>query len=569
MLVTKRRQVELQVEAMRTERSSFIGQWREIADTILPSRPRFLVDDTQKGAKRYNKILDLTGALAARTLSAGMMAGLTSPARPWKRITTHDPELAEYGPVKEWLHLVDTRMSAIFARSNLYRSLSAMYGDNGSFGSAAMIVEEDFDKTIKTFTFPVGSYMLALDDNLKVSVFAREFQLTVRQLIRRFGVYTDSGAPDWSKFSVRVKNLYDNGQYETYIPVTHLIQPNEDYNPKNITSKKFESLYWETGFPDTAKDDGKYLRESGYDYFPVLAARWDVSGEDVYGTSCPGMMALGNINQLQYGEKKILQAHEKGIDPPMIYPLSLQHKNITGLPGEKIFADEREGMKGARSLYDTRFSSEPIELKQGQLRAVVNECFYKNLFLMFTGLDRKQITAAEIYARQEEKLLLGEVLEGLNTDVYDPLVDITFDLMWRQGQLPPPPEELEEQDLKVEYISIMHQAMKVAGLSSVDRLTGYVGQMAQFNPDVLDKFDMDQAVDEYAEILGTPPRIVRPDDDVAALREQRAQAQQAQQAALAMAEGAKTAKDLASADMGGDNMLTRLQQMSEAGAIAR
>lgn len=563
MILTKRKQVEQQVEAMRVERSSFIPQWREISDTIMPTRPRFLVEDNLRGLKKYHKILDLTGALAARTLSAGMMAGLTSPARPWKRLSTHDPELAEYGPVKDWLHTVDTRMAGVFARSNLYRSLSAMYGDNGSFGTSPILIEEDFDKTIKTFTYPVGSYMIALNDELKVRVFAREFQLTVRQLIRRFGGYT----PDWSKFSTRVKNLYDNGQYESYIPVTHLIQPNEDYNPNSLTSKKFESLYWETGFPDCTGDEGKYLRESGYDYFPVLTARWDAAGEDIYGTSCPGMVALGNINQLQYGEKKILQAHEKGIDPPMLYPLALQHKNITGLPGEKIFVDERDGTKGARSLYDSKFSSEPIEAKQGQLRQVVNEAYYKNLFLMFTGLDRRQITAAEIYARQEEKLLLGEVLEGLNNDVYDPLIDITFDIMMKQGQLPPPPEELQGQDLKVEYISIMHQAMKVAGLSSVDRLTGYIGQLAAFRPETLDKFDMDQAVDEYAEILGTPPRIVRPDEDVAAIREQRAAAQAQQAQVQAISEGAKAAKDLSGASMEGDNALTRLLQQSEAGAI--
>lgn len=563
--LTKRKQVESQVEAMRQERSSFLPHWSEIADTILPTRPRFLIGDTAKGQKKYHKILDLTGALAARTLSAGMMAGLTSPARPWKRLTTHDPQLSEYGPVKSWLHTVDTRMSGVFARSNLYRSLSALYGDNGSFGTSPMLVEEDFDKTIKTFTYPIGSYMIALDDELKVRVFAREFQLTTRQLVRRFGGYQ----PDWSKFSARVKNAYDNGQYESLFAVTHLIQPNEDYDPNSLTSKKYESLYWETGFPDSAGEDGKYLRESGYDYFPVLTARWDAAGEDIYGTSCPGMVALGNINQLQYGERKILQAHEKGIDPPMLYPLSLINKNITGLPGEKIFVDEREGMKGARTLYDSKFSSEPIEAKQQQLRQVVDECYYKNLFLMFTGLDRKQITAAEIYARQEEKLLLGEVLEGLNTDVFDPLIDIVFDIMMKQGQIPEPPEELQGQDLKVEYISIMHQAMKVAGLSSVDRLTGYIGQLAAFKPETLDKFDTDQAVDEYAEILGTPPRIVRPDEEVAAIREQRAAAQAQQAQTQALAEGARVAKDLSGADLEGNNALSALLQASQAGALVR
>jgi len=566
--LTKRQQVESQVEFMRTEREPFIQQWREIAENLFPTRPRFLLErNTDRGKKKYNKILDLAGALAARVLPAGMMAGLTSPARPWKRLTVHDPGLAEFGPVKDWLHMADTRMSSIFSRSNLYSAFPNLYKDSGGMGTGVMEIEEDFDKVIRAYVYPVGSYMLACDYKLRVNVFARELTLTVRQVVERFGRITESGAPDWSRFSRQVKDLYDRCSYEAPVSVTHLIQPNKDYSPNNLMSQKFESLYWETGFPDATGDEGRYLREAGYGYFPILAARWDVSGEDVYGTSCPGMIALGSVNQLQYGEKKILQAHEKMIDPPMMYPLALQHKNITGLPGEKIFIDERDGTKGARSLYESRFSSEHIEAKQQQLRAMVNETFYKNLFLMFTGLDRREITAAEIYARQEEKLLLGEVLEHLNEDVYDPLIDITFDIMMRQGLLPPPPPELEGEDLKVEYVSIMHQAMKVSGLSSVDRLTGYIGQLAQFNPEVLDKFDMDQAVDEYAEILGTPPRVVRPDDEVEGIREGRRQAQQAQQQALALSEGAKTAKDLASADMGGNNALTQLIKASQTGAI--
>lgn len=569
MAETKRKVLEILWGALETERASFIPHYREIADLILPRRPQWLTTDTNRGDRtKYNqKMMDETGALAARVLSAGMMAGLTSPARPWKRLTTHDPELSEYGPVKDWLHLVDTRMSSIFSRSNVYNSFPQLYGDAGVFGTSPMMIEEDFDSVIRTYVFPVGSYMLALNDKLKIDVFAREFKLTVRQLVQKFGMYNEkSGSPDWSIFSTRVKSAYDNSRYDEWVDVNHVIRPNMEFNPAKLTSKKYESLIWEKGFPDSPSE-GKFLREAGYGYFPILAARWETSGEDVYGTNCPGMMALGSVRQLQVGERRIMQAVEKMINPPLAGPESLRRSKVSLLPGDITWVDERDGMKGLRPIHETKFDINAMEEKQRQKREITNECFFKNLFLMFTGLDRKAITAAEIYARQEEKLILGSVLEQLNQDVYDPFIDITFDIMVRQGLVPEPPEELQGQELKVEYVSVMHQAMKVAGLSSIDRLSGYIGQMAALNPEVMDKFDADQAIDEYAEILGTPPRIVRPDDAVAEIRAQRAQAAAAQQKATELAEGAKTAKDFASTDMAGDNGLTRLVQAAGAGSL--
>lgn len=564
MAQTKRQQLTTLVASLTQERQSHLAHWRDIADYMMPRRPQWLLTDTNRGERRNQKIVDETGALAARVLSAGMMAGMTSPAREWFRLTTHDPDLAEYGPVKDWLHLVDSRMTSIFSRSNLYTAFPQLYGDAGVFGTSPMLVEEDFDKTMRTFVFPIGSYLLALDDRLKVAVFAREFRLTVRQLVMKFGMTTRSGAPDWSKFSQTVKSAYDNGNYDQWVDCQHVIQPNADYRERSLTSKPFASCYWEKG---NQGNQDVFLRESGYDRFPVLAARWEVTGEDVYGTNCPGMMALGSVKQVQTGEKRIMQAVEKMVNPPLVGPTALRQQKVTMLPGDVNYLDEREGQKGLRPLHEVVFRVQEMEEKQRQKRDIINECFFKNLFLMFTNMGKTGITATEINARQEEKLILGSVLEQLNQDVYDPLIDLTFDYMVRQGQVPPPPRELQGQALKVEYVSILHQSMKVAGLSSIDRLTSYVGGLAGLHPDVVDKFDLDQAVDEYAEILGTPPRIVRPDDQVEEIRAQRAQQQQAAAQMAAMQTGAKTAKDLSGADMSGDNALTRMTQQSKAGAL--
>lgn len=156
--------------------------------------------------------------------------------------------------------------------------------------------------------------------------------------------------------------------------------------------------------------------------------------------------------------------------------------------------------------------------------------------------------------------MLGPVLERLNSELLDPLIDRVFRIMVNRGMFPEPPEELREVDLRVEYISIMAQAQKLLGLNALDRFSAYVGNLAaaKQDPSVFDKFDTDQAIDEYGNITGVPPRVVRSDDDVAALRDNRAQ-QQAQAEQLARGEVlAKNAKTLSETDTTKDSALTQL-----------
>jgi hypothetical protein len=465
-------------------------------------------------------------------------------------------------------------MTSVFLKSNLYSVLPIVYGDIGVFGTAAMSIEEDFDNVIRCYAFPIGTYSLANDEKGDINIFFREFRLTVRQLVKRFGTRDDESL-DFSMFSTQVKALYDRGHLDAWIDVCHVIHPNSDYNPKGLLSntKKFRSVYYEKGSGSSQSanylgaDDDKFLSDKGYDYFPILAPRWEVTGEDVYGTNCPGMVALGTTKALQIQEKRHAQAVEKGVNPAMIGPSSLKTQKASILPGDITYLDEREGMRGFRPVHEVNLSLSDLDNKMAKAEREISRAFFEDLFLMVATMDRNQITATEIMERKEEKLLVvGPVLEQLNPDLLDPTIDITFNIMVDQGLIPDPPEELQGVPLKVEYISIMHQAQKSAGLAGIDRFIGFTGEVAAFDPGVLDKIDSDQLIDEYAEITGVPPRIVRSDEDVEELRLAKQQAAQQQQQMEVLAQGAGVAKDLSQADMGGNNALNALIEQSEAGA---
>lgn len=579
--LTQRQEFEILRSQLDSERASFMSHWRDLGDFVSPRRPRFNVTDVNRGERKNQKIIDTTPSLAARTLRSGMMSGITSPARPWFRLTTSDPDRAESSAVKDWLSVVTTRMSDIFLRSNCYNILPIVYGDMGTFATAAFSIEEDFNgKVVRFQVHPIGSYMIANDENLQVRTFFREFRMTVRQLIGRWGIVNgDRTKIDWSKFSTHVKSLWTQGLGEAWIDVRHVIDQNPNFDGRKTGSqfKPFRSVYYEAGsgtgssgsYIDSPSED-RYLSEKGYDYFPVLCPRWEVNGEDVYGTDCPAMTALGDIKQLMTGEKRGAEAIDKMVRPPMTGPTSLRSQRASILPGDITYVDARDAANGFRPSHEVSPKIQELEGKQAQVRNRIQRAFYEDLFLMMANdLRNDRATAAEIMEKKEEKLLaLGPVLEQLNQDALDPMIDIVFDIGNRQGKFPPPPPDLEGQPLKVEYTSIMAQAQKLAGISGQERFLGAMGQIAPLYPRVFQKVNLDRWIDIYGEQLSLPPGIVRSEEDTDALRAQEEQAAAAARKMEMIQQGADAAKSLSQADTGGDNALTKMLQQTNAGALA-
>jgi Bacteriophage head to tail connecting protein len=263
--LSRRQRYEQIRAALLLERSSFEAHWRELAEFLMPRRTRFTTSDVNRGDRRSQSIIDSAPRFAARTLQSGLHAGLTSPARPWMRLTTPDPDLAEFGPVKQWLHTVTQRMLTIFLRSNLYNALPTLYGDMGVFGTGAIGVLEDSEDLMRAYSYPLGCYAIGLDERGIGTTFVRDYQMTVRQLVGEFGrdPYSRGRDIDWSRFSTQIKTCWDNGDYEQRIDVCWFITPNDDYEPRRLESQyamKWRSCHFERGREDSDYKGSGFLR---------------------------------------------------------------------------------------------------------------------------------------------------------------------------------------------------------------------------------------------------------------------------------------------------------------------
>lgn len=541
--------------ALWQERSSWLMHWREISEYQQPRLGRYMVTDVNKGWKRHNSIYDNTAIYAARTLAAGMMSGMTSPARPWFKMELADRDLMEYGPVKSWLYLVTNLMRDIFSRSNTYRSLHQGYEELGLFGTWATAVLPDFDNVIHHYPMTVGEYAIGTDHKGRVNTLAREFQMTVGQLVGQFGI---------ENCSTTIKSLYDRNALDSWVPVIHMIEPNEqrDTTKRDNKNMRFSSTYLELG-----GNEDKFLSESGYKKFPALCPRWAVTGNDIYGNS-PGMEAQGDVKQLQHEQLRKSQGIDYQVNPPLQVPTQYKDAAKSRLPGGIMFVDAASPGGGVRSAFEVNLNLQHLLEDITDVRGRIRGAYYADLFMMLANDTRSGITATEVAERHEEKMLMiGPVLERLHDELLKPMIDMTFDYCVDAGILPPPPKELHGVELNAEFISTLAQAQRIVSAQGMDRLLATVGNLAGLKPEIIDKINMDQAVDDYGQMYGVNPEIIVPDEAVAQIRAQRAQQQAAQQAMAAapvMADTAKTASEIDPANM--QSVLAGLQGYGTPGA---
>jgi len=475
------------------------------------------------------------------------MAGATSPARQWFRLATADPELNSYQPVKLWLDDVTRRMQLVFQKSNTYRALHTMYEELGAFGTAVSVVLPDFKNVIHQYPVTCGEYCIATDFQGRVTTMYREFEVTVADLVKEFG---------YKNCSITVRNMYDRGTLDAWVPIIHAIEPRSDRDHKKRDDKNmaYGSWYFEVG-----GEEGKFLRESGFQQFPALCPRWATAGGDIYGNS-PGMEALGDIKQLQHEQLRKAQAIDFQTKPPLQVPVSMKNRDVETLPGGISFVDGA-GM-GIKTAFEVNLNLQYLLNDIVDCRDRVRSAFYADMFLMLATQPNTRMTATEVAERHEEKLLmLGPVLERLHNELLDPLVDITFTRMIQAGLVPPAPEELQGMDLNVEFVSMLAQAQRAIGTNSVDRFVGNLGAIAQMKPDVLDKFDSDQWADIYADMLGVDPSLIIADKEVAVVRNARNQAMAAKEQVAAVEQASKATRNLAASPTDQQTALTDVMNM--------
>ena len=153
--------------------------------------------------------------------------------------------------------------------------------------------------------------------------------------------------------------------------------------------------------------------------------------------------------------------------------------------------------------------------------------------------------------------MLGQLIERQTSELLEPMINRIYAIMDRRGMFPEPPEELADREIKIEYMSILANIQKQASFAGIQQVLNMAGVISEMQagagrpPDILDKIDCDEVIDQLADMYVVPSGIVLGDDKVAEMRAQRQEEQQAmqeqQQGLAALQAGAPAAQQLAGA----------------------
>ena len=520
-------------QTLKTNRSNWEQQWQEVLKFTLPHKAFVTRQRETQGQRVDADLFDSTGRRSNQILAAGFHGNLTNPSARWFRLRIQEQEINALRDVKSWLADTEDRMFDVLNGSNFTQQIHQAYLDLGSVGTSTLFESEDPQDLVRFLSIPIEEIVIDENASGRVDTIYRLYHVSVRQAFERWGMKSGS----------KIIELFDNQKFSERVTILHTVQKREFFDPGSAlaTNLPIASVHIEL-------DTQFILSEGGFNEFPFFVTRFSKVSGDPYGYS-PGIILLPDMKMLNAITKTIIKGAQKIVDPPLVLPhdgFILPLKTIPGginyktssVPGDKI-----EPIQTNANI--------PVGLEmQNQLRTIIREGYFSDLFL--TLADRRNMTATEVAERVAEKMvLLGPTLGRLQTEMLNPIIERTFLIMARKGQLLPAPEILIDRNFIIEYVSPLAIAQRRQKISSIGSLLQLVGGMAQFDPTVTDKINTDKVVDESAEIFGVDPDIILDDEQVLRVREARQAQQQAQavaQAAAGAAQVAKTASEANKAD---------------------
>jgi hypothetical protein len=493
-------------DKLKAQRQNWESHWQEVADYMIP-RKADVVKSRSRGDKRTELIFDSSPLQSVELLAASLHGMLTNPSTPWFSLRFKEENMEFEDEAKEWLESATEQMYVAFNRSNFQQEIFELYHDLITFGTAAMFVEEDDEDILKFSTRHINEIFISENDKGRIDTVFRKFKMSARAAVQKFGENVST--------EIATKNRKD--PYEE-VEIIHVIYPRSDFNPKKQDKQNmpFASVYMEA-------KTGDELSVSGFKEFPFVVPRYLKASHEIYGRS-PAMTALPDVKMLNEMSKTTIKAAQKQVDPPLLVPDDGFILPVRTVPGGLNFY--RSGTRDRIEPMNIG-ANNPLGLNmEEQRRNSIRNAFYVNQLMMQQG---PQMTATEVIQRNEEKMrLLGPVLGRLQSELLKPLIDRAFNILLRKNMFTPAPEFLAGKDVEIEYVSPLAKAQKSTELQAIMRGIEIMGSLANVAP-VFDYVNFDKLVKHLMDIVGVPQKILKPQSQVNAERQQKQQQQEQMQ----------------------------------------
>ena len=471
---------------------------------------------------------------AMQTTQRGMAGYMISPSIRWFRYQTYgknfQPSDLLYG-ANDWLELTESLQYAVFSNSRFYSNSLMALGDALVIGTSyEMVSDEVAEGRIVYDCYSPFECYISEDAQRRVDTWFREYWLTADEALAKWG--------DDTPEEVRTLVAKKSGSKE--IMFIHAIFPRDRAEIADVPIPAAENKRWASVHYCSSGDE--VFRVSGYDDFPLAVHRYRLVDGTPYGAS----LADDVLELVIEGDNlhaKYAKALAKQVDPPTFVPNALRGR-YTQNAGDLIYGN---GQEGAPVPLQTSLDLKGLAAHIAEVDAQINRLLFADLFNVLMRQDRQR-TAYEVQElKGEGRVLLSAIIGNMQEEKLNPVVLRTFFIMYRNGLLPPAPEELKkawsEGRVQIELEGPLAQTMKqyhqTTGLSQGLQ---WITAWAQVFPESLVNIDGNEGMRLGATSFGFPQKGIREVSDRDRIVQQQAENQQRaqqQQEALVQSQVAK------------------------------
>ena len=506
------------LESLRARR---LAQQREVGRLILPSRGLFQGEDTE--SLRESNLFNPAANRALRKAAAGMTQAITPASNPWFKHAFLLRQDREATGGNEYVDAVDNLLRSVLSAGGFYRAIHSFNKELLGFGCALLGCEESPRTVARYFCQTCGTYCVALDEDGNLDAVARRLLMTPREMAQRFGK---------GRLSDVTRQKLEKDSYDP-VPVRHVVQRRAERDPERMDHSNMPWGSW--WYEESCAND--FLHVGGFRAMPFFFTVWE-EARGVYGTG-PGDEALADQKGIEGWELRKAVGVEKMIDPVLVSQGPLKAYVDTS-PGA-VIPSSGFGADSLKPLYEVNFGPavQHVQEEINQISLRLEDVMMANIFANMSLETRPAgMTMTEYMDRRRRSAeLMGPTVSSYEPRILSPVLESTFGLLDEYGLLPQPPDGLSPfASLNVSYQSPMAQMLEQSGAVAIQNLFELAAPMLQAVPELVDKIDFEQAIDELAQRLGVPASVIRSDEMVAAMRRQRAEAQAAQQQQTAEAQ---------------------------------
>lgn len=508
----------------------------------------YIYDITQigkDGVSLSDKDVNPTVYECVDVASAGFQSHLTNPARKWfalwNGVGSNDASLGRDGEARGWYDDASATVEKVLSVSGTYNALHEAYRQLVLLGRCCILRMEDLRTVVRHITLIPGTFAFGFDEAGEVDAVVRKFALTPSECMSVYG--RDACGPE-------LTNLAERGDDTQKQVIWQLIERHRDDNGVPLGTDAMRSLdiapehFWRSiHFTETESFRRHVLRVSGFKRSPIIAPRYSVSGGNLYGVGL-GKRMLPSVIGLQTATRMHYEAVAQSVRPPVNAPAEMKEARISlGPGGVNYYTTSGSGQATVvSSVYGSRPDLNAILQTRMNMEQQLARGFLNHLFMALDQIRERSKTAYEteqtlIEARQ----VLGPVITIWDKELLDPLVMGVFEACVDVGLIVIPDEVLDG-GVTPQYTSLIHMAQRATGLNNMQTFLQIAGGVGQLDPSALDNLSGDGTLATAASMLQVPERMLRPESEVAKIRESRAQAQQAQEEMSMQAAGLQAAQ---------------------------